>query len=38
MMDVDFMAVADRAMQQIRKGAFLTVKVDERLNTMTIIS
>ncbi len=36
MIDVDFMTVAERAMQQIRKGAFLTVKVDERLNTMTI--
>jgi flavin reductase (DIM6/NTAB) family NADH-FMN oxidoreductase RutF len=36
MTDVDFMAVAERAIQQIRKGAFLTVKVDERLNTMTI--
>jgi len=30
------MAVADRAMQQIRKGSFLTVQVGERLNTMTI--
>ena len=36
MIDVDFMTVAERAMHQIRKGAFLTVKVGERLNTMTI--
>ena len=36
MVDVDYMAVAKRAIQQIKKGAFLTVGVDKRLNTMTI--
>ena len=30
------MAVAQRAMQQIKNGAFLTVKAGEDLNTMTI--
>lgn len=33
---VDYMAVADKAMQQIRKGAFLTVQSGDNLNTMTI--
>ena len=33
---VDSMEVAARAMEQIRKGAFLTVKAGESLNTMTI--
>lgn len=33
---VDYMAVAERAMNQIKKGAFLTVKAGDALNTMTI--
>jgi flavin reductase (DIM6/NTAB) family NADH-FMN oxidoreductase RutF len=33
---IDYMAVAERAMTQIKKGAFLTVKKETRLNTMTI--
>jgi len=33
---VDYMAVAERVMTQIKKGAFLTVKAEARLNTMTI--
>jgi hypothetical protein len=33
---VDYMAVAEKAMAQIRPGAFLTVKSGEALNTMTI--
>jgi flavin reductase (DIM6/NTAB) family NADH-FMN oxidoreductase RutF len=36
MKKVDYMAVAQRAMAQIPKGAFLTVKAGEDLNTMTI--
>jgi flavin reductase (DIM6/NTAB) family NADH-FMN oxidoreductase RutF len=36
MMSVDYMAVAEKAMTQIKKGAFLTVQVKEQLNTMTI--
>lgn len=36
MKKVDYMNVADRAMTQIKKGAFLTVKSGEALNTMTI--
>jgi flavin reductase (DIM6/NTAB) family NADH-FMN oxidoreductase RutF len=36
MKHIDFMAVADQAMAQIKKGAFLTVKADGKLNTMTI--
>lgn len=36
MYSVDYMAVAQRAMTQIKKGAFLTVKADNTLNTMTI--
>ena len=36
MKEMDYMAVADSAMKQIKKGAFLTVRSDERLNTMTI--
>ena len=36
MKNVDYMAVAERAMTQIRKGAFLTVKSNYALNTMTI--
>jgi flavin reductase (DIM6/NTAB) family NADH-FMN oxidoreductase RutF len=33
---VDYMAVAEKAMAQISKGAFLTVKAGTQLNTMTI--
>jgi flavin reductase (DIM6/NTAB) family NADH-FMN oxidoreductase RutF len=36
MTPVDSMAVADQAMRQIKKGAFLTVKAGTALNTMTI--
>jgi flavin reductase (DIM6/NTAB) family NADH-FMN oxidoreductase RutF len=36
MRDVDFMAVFERVMKQIKDGAFLTVKAGEELNTMTI--
>ncbi len=33
---VDYMAVAEKAMNQIRKGAFLTVQSGDDLNVMTI--
>jgi len=33
---IDFMAVAPKAMEQIKKGAFLTVKSGKTINTMTI--
>jgi hypothetical protein len=33
---IDYMTVAPKAMEQIKKGAFLTVKSGEALNTMTI--
>jgi flavin reductase (DIM6/NTAB) family NADH-FMN oxidoreductase RutF len=36
MKSVDYMAVAQKAMDQIPKGAFLTVKAGDALNTMTI--
>jgi len=36
MKHLDYMAVADQAMAKISKGAFLTVKADGQLNTMTI--
>jgi flavin reductase (DIM6/NTAB) family NADH-FMN oxidoreductase RutF len=36
MKKVDYMEVAQRAMDQILKGAFLTVKSGDALNTMTI--
>jgi flavin reductase (DIM6/NTAB) family NADH-FMN oxidoreductase RutF len=36
MQDLDAMAVAQTAMDKIRKGAFLTVRAGDRLNTMTI--
>jgi flavin reductase (DIM6/NTAB) family NADH-FMN oxidoreductase RutF len=36
MKEVDYLAVAEDAMQKIKKGAFLTVKAGDRLNTMTI--
>ena len=36
MKTVDYMTVAEKAMNQIKKGAFLTVKAGDALNTMTI--
>lgn len=36
MKQVDYMEVAERAMRQIKKGAFLTVKAGRDLNTMAI--
>ena len=36
MKDLDYMAIADRAMKLIKKGAFLTVKAADALNTMTM--
>jgi flavin reductase (DIM6/NTAB) family NADH-FMN oxidoreductase RutF len=36
MRQVDYMEAAERAMKQIKEGAFLTVKAGESLNTMTI--
>lgn len=36
MKEVDFMAVYEGVMKQIKEGAFLTVKAGEELNTMTI--
>ncbi len=33
---IDYMAAAHKAMTQIKKGAFLTVKSGEAINTMTI--
>jgi flavin reductase (DIM6/NTAB) family NADH-FMN oxidoreductase RutF len=36
MNNVDYMAVAEKVMTQIKKGAFLTVKAEAQLNTMTI--
>ncbi len=36
MKQVDYMAVAEKAMAEIKKGVFLTVKAGEALNTMTI--
>lgn len=36
MQDRNYIAVAERAMQQIRKGALLTVRAGDALNTMTI--
>ncbi len=33
---VDYMATADKSMEQIRKGAFLTVQAGDLLNVMTI--
>jgi flavin reductase (DIM6/NTAB) family NADH-FMN oxidoreductase RutF len=33
---VDYMAIAEKAMDQIRKGAFLTVQAGDELNVMTI--
>jgi len=36
MKKVDYMAVAEKVMAQIKEGAFLTVKADKGTNTMTI--
>jgi len=36
MKNLDYMAVAERVMKQIKEGAFLTVKAGEGTNTMTI--
>lgn len=36
MKQVDYMKIADKAMRQIRKGAFLTVQAGDDLNIMTI--
>ena len=36
MKNVDYMEVAERAMAGIRRGAFLTVRSDETMNTMAI--
>jgi flavin reductase (DIM6/NTAB) family NADH-FMN oxidoreductase RutF len=36
MKKVDYMTVAEKAMEQINTGAFLTVKAGDALNTMTI--
>ncbi len=36
MRDVDYMAVYEKVMNQIKAGAFLTVQAGEALNTMTI--
>ena len=33
---IDYLEVAEKAMKQIKKGAFLTVKSAQALNTMTI--
>jgi len=36
MKDLNYMSVAENAISKIKKGAFLTVKVADELNTMTI--
>jgi flavin reductase (DIM6/NTAB) family NADH-FMN oxidoreductase RutF len=36
MRDVDFMAVYEKTMKQVKEGAFLTVQAGGALNTMTI--
>jgi flavin reductase (DIM6/NTAB) family NADH-FMN oxidoreductase RutF len=36
MKDLDYMAMAEDVIKQIKKGAFLTVKAGDRLNVMTI--
>lgn len=36
MKKVDYMSIAETAINRIRKGAFLTAKAGEELNTMTI--
>ncbi len=36
MKDLDYMTIAEDAIKRIKKGAFLTVKAGNKLNTMTI--
>ena len=36
MKDLNYMAIAEDAIKRIKKGAFLTVKAGNKLNTMTI--
>jgi flavin reductase (DIM6/NTAB) family NADH-FMN oxidoreductase RutF len=36
MKDLNYMAIAEEAIQKIKKGAFLTVRAGDRLNCMTI--
>jgi flavin reductase (DIM6/NTAB) family NADH-FMN oxidoreductase RutF len=36
MREVDYMSVVQQVMDQIKKGAFLTAKADDQLNTMAI--
>ena len=36
MKDLNYMSIAEDAVSKIKKGAFLTVKVADALNTMTI--
>jgi flavin reductase (DIM6/NTAB) family NADH-FMN oxidoreductase RutF len=36
MKNLDYMTIAEEAIKQIKKGAFLTVKAGDRLNVMTI--
>jgi flavin reductase (DIM6/NTAB) family NADH-FMN oxidoreductase RutF len=36
MKHLDYMAVADKVIKEIKKGAFLTVKAEAQLNTMTV--
>lgn len=36
MKDLDYMTIAEDAIKKIKKGAFLTVKAGDKLNTMTI--
>jgi flavin reductase (DIM6/NTAB) family NADH-FMN oxidoreductase RutF len=36
MHQLDYMAISEKAMEQIRKGAFLTVQAGDDLNVMTI--
>ncbi|PKN69846.1 MAG: flavin reductase [Deltaproteobacteria bacterium HGW-Deltaproteobacteria-12] len=36
MVDLNYMSIAEDAMKKIKKGAFLTVKTGNELNTMTI--
>lgn len=36
MKDIDYMEIAEEAMERIKSGAFLTVKTGDNLNTMTI--
>ena len=36
MKEMDYLSVAEEAMNKVKKGVFLTVKAGDRLNTMTI--